>query len=88
MSLRQSSEWGMRSLQGTFTRMKSRLTSNKRKRKLILTVIILLHNFRTDVVGLNQIANVFNEEYDAFVIIRNYDRIAEYYENIDGSDDE
>jgi len=28
VSLRQSSEWGMRSLQGTCTRMKSRLTSN------------------------------------------------------------
>ena len=58
VSLRQSSEWGMRSLQGTFTRMKSRLTSIKRKRKLILSVIILLHNFRTEVVGLNQIATV------------------------------
>ena len=70
VSLGQSSKWGMRSLQGTFTRMKSRLTSNKRKRKLILTVIILLHNFRTDVVGLNQIATVFNKEYDAFIHIR------------------
>ena len=45
----------------------------------------MLHNFRTDIVGLNQIATVFNEEYDAFV---NYDRIAQYYENIDSSDDE
>jgi hypothetical protein len=78
----------MRLLQGTFTRMKSRLTSNKTKRKLILTVIILLHNFRTDVVGLNQIATVFNEEYDAFVNIRNYDRIAQYYEEIVDSDSE
>jgi hypothetical protein len=91
VSLRQSSEWGMRALQGTFVRMKSRLTSNKRKRKLILSVIILLHNFRTHVVGLNQIATVFNEEYDSYVNIRNYDRIAQYYENVDsssGSDDE
>ena len=66
-------------------RMKSRLTSNKRKRKLILSVIILLHNFRTHVVGLNQIATVFNEEYDSYVNIRNYDRIAQYYENVDSS---
>ena len=57
-SLRQSSEWGMRSLQGTFTRMTSRLTSMKRKRKLILSIIILLHNSRTEVVCLNQIATV------------------------------
>ena len=85
VSLRQSSEWGMRALQGTFVRMKSRLTSNKRKRKLILTVIILLHNFRTHVVGLNQIATVFNVEYDSYVNIRNYDRIAQYYENVDDS---
>ena len=54
------------SLQGTFTRMKSRLTSIKRKRKLILSVIILLHNFRTEVVGLNQIATVFNVEYESW----------------------
>ena len=50
-----------------------------------------MHNFRTHVVGLNQIATVFNEEYDSYVNIRNYDRIAQYYENVDsssGSDDE
>ena len=81
-------EWGMRSLQGTFTRMKSRLTSIKRKRKLILSVIILLHNFRTEVVGLNQIATVFNVEYESFINIRNYDRIAQYYEHVVDSDDD
>ena len=78
----------MRALQGTFIRMKSRLSANKRKRKLILTVIILLHNFRTDVVGLNQIATVFNIEYDCCVNIRNYDRIAQYYERDDNNDEE
>jgi len=88
VSLRQSSEWGMRALQGTFIRMKSRLPSNKYKRKLILTVIILLHNFRTEVVGLNQIATVFNPEYDAYINIRNYDRIADYYEAIDSTSEE
>ena len=71
----------MRALQGTFVRMKSRLTSNKRKRRQILTVIILLHNFRTDVVGLNQIATVFNVEYESYVNIRNY-------ENVEGSDED
>jgi len=88
VSLRQSSEWGMRALQGTFVRMKSRLTSNKRKRRQILTVIILLHNFRTDVVGLNQIATVFNVEYESYLNIRNYDRIAQYYENVVDSDED
>jgi hypothetical protein len=78
----------MRALQGTFVRMKSRLTSNKRKRRQILTVIILLHNFRTDVVGLNQIATVFNLEYETYLNVRNYDRIAQYYENVEDSDED
>ena len=41
---------------------------------------MLLHHFRTDGVGLNQIAIVFNVEYEAYVNIRNYDKIAQYYE--------
>jgi hypothetical protein len=81
------SKWGMRALQGTLIRMKIRLPSNKYKRKLILTIIILFHNFRTELVGLNQIATVFNLEYDAYINIRNYDRIADYYERIDSSSD-
>jgi len=55
-SLRQSAEWGMRALQGTFCRLKTRLCSNKNKRKLVIRSIILLHNFRTHYIGLNQIA--------------------------------
>ena len=49
-------------------------------------MIILLHNFRTDVVGLNQIATVFNVEYETYVNVRNYDRIAQYYEQVGDSD--
>ena len=45
VSLKQASEWGMRALQGTFSRLKSRLTSNSEKRGLIILSIILLHNF-------------------------------------------
>ena len=81
VSLRQSSEWGMRALQGTFTRLKSRLTSNKLKRKYIIGSILLLHNFRTHYVGLNQIATVFNPLYEQYLNIDNYDRIARYYDN-------
>ena len=36
LSLRQSSEWGMRALQGTFTILKSRFTINKLKRKYVV----------------------------------------------------
>jgi len=48
VSLRQSSEWGMRALQGSFSRLKSRLTSNKEKRLKVLKSIVLLHNFRNN----------------------------------------
>ena len=52
-----------------------------------MSVIILQHNFRTEVVCLNQIATVFNVEYESFVNIRNYDRIAQYYKHVVDSDD-
>lgn len=78
-SLRQSSEWGMRALQGTFPRLKTRMTSNQTKRKLILKSIVLIHNFRTEIVGLNQICTVFNPEYEKIINIDNYDRISRYY---------
>ena len=79
VSLRQASEWGMRALQGTFTRLKSRLTSNKVKRYLIIYSIILLHNFRTEYVGFNQIATVFNAHYQQYINLNGYDRIARYF---------
>ena len=81
ISLRQASEWGMRALQGSFCRLKSRLTSNKRKRHLIILCIVLLHNYRTEFVGLNQIATVFNEEYEQCINLSGYDRIAKFFEN-------
>ena len=81
VSLRQSSEWGMRALQGTFSRMKSRLTSDSKIRKYIIESIILLHNLRTIRVGLNQIAVVFNPYYEECINLTGYDRIARYYDN-------
>jgi DDE superfamily endonuclease len=81
VSLRQSSEWGMRALQGTFSRLKARLPSNKSKRKYIIGSIVFLHNFRTEYVGLNQIATVFNPLYEEYLHLDNYDRIARYYDN-------
>ena len=80
VSLRQASEWGMRALQGTFSRLKSRLTSNKTKRLLILLSVVLLHNFRTEYIGLNQIATVFNPEYEQYINFDGYDRIANYFQ--------
>ena len=79
VSLRQASEWGMRALQGTFSRLKSRLTSDKQKRFLIIYSIILLHNFRTEYVGYNQIATIFDEHYEQYINVEGYDRIARYF---------
>ena len=71
----------MRALQGTFTRLKSRLTSNNRMRKLVIETIVLLSNFRTAHVGLNQIATVFNPHYEQSINLDGYDRIARYFHN-------
>lgn len=79
VSLRQGAEWGMRSLQGTFTRLKARLTSLKTRRRTILLSILYLHNFRTHHVGLNQIATVFNPQYEQVINLEGNDRIARYY---------
>jgi len=39
-------------------------------------------------VGLNQIARVFSVEYEVYVNIRNYDKIAQYFEKIDDGDED
>jgi hypothetical protein len=79
VSLRQAAEWGMRGLQGTFARLKTKLTSNKRKRHDIILAILLLHNFRTTYVGFNQIQTVFSRLYTKVMNINRYDRIERYY---------
>ena len=83
VSLRQAAEWGMRSLQGTFTRLKTRLTSDHSKRRKLLTSILYLHNFRTNVMDVGQIATVFGEEYERCVSIDGYDRLKNYFAPLD-----
>lgn len=78
-SLRQASEWGMRSLQATFPRCKKRMPSNPKKRKLVIESIVLVHNFRTELIGINQIQSVFDPEYQNYINIEGYDRIKRYY---------
>ena len=78
-SLRQASEWGMRGLQGTFPRVKKRLPSDSETRRLVIEAIVLLHNFRTEFVGYNQIKTVFDPEYARIENLQGYDRIAQYY---------
>ena len=75
-SLRQSSEWGMRALQGSFPRCKKRLPGNCKMRRRVLESIVLIHNFRTDLVGSNQISTVFDPEYEGYINLEGYDRIS------------
>jgi hypothetical protein len=77
--LRQASEWGMRGLQGTFSRCKSCLPSDSVQRHLVLEAIILVHNFPTDYVCYSQIKTVFDSEYVRCENLYGYDRIAQYY---------
>ena len=83
MSLRQASEWGMRGLQGSFPCCKKRLPGNPEKQKLVISSIVLIHNFRTEIVGLNQINTVFDPEYEMYISLTGYDRIRRYYFNED-----
>jgi len=45
----------------------------------VIECIILVHNFRTEVVGHNQISAVFAPEYEQVNNIHGYDRIHRYY---------
>ncbi len=42
-------------------------------------MIILIHNFRTEIVGSNQIKTVFDPEYKWYINLEGYDRISQYY---------
>jgi len=55
-------------------------------RSLIIETILLLSNFRTTHVGLNQIATVFNPHYEQYMNVEGYDRIARYFYNEDALD--
>ena len=62
-SVRQLSEWGMRMIQGQFPRLKEPLAYEEQgERKVILQLMILLYNYQTSKVGINQILNTFMVE--------------------------
>ncbi len=68
-AFRQSSEWGMRQLQGSFPRLKDRLRYEETgERNHILLSLVYLHNLRTNRIGRNQIRTVF---MDADSLIEN-----------------
>jgi hypothetical protein len=78
VSLRQAAEWGMKCLQGTFGRLRIRLTHDKKKRSSIMKCVCLLHNFRTSRIGINQITTVFDMHYESLRADLHYDRLARY----------
>ena len=41
--------------------------------------IILIQNFRTDIMGCNQIKTVFDSEGKRYINLDGYDRISQYY---------
>ena len=60
LSLRQAAEWGMRALQGSMPRLKTRWAHEERgEREISITLIALLYNYKAHYVGLNQVRNVF-----------------------------
>ena len=79
MLLRQASEWGMCGLQGSFLHCKRCLPTDGMKQRIILESIILIHNYRTEIVGCNQIKPVFDPEYERSMNIEGYDWIDRYY---------
>ena len=58
--MRQSAEWGMRCLQGSFPRLKERFIYEERcERALMLRLVVLIYNYSVNTVGINQIRNVY-----------------------------
>ena len=59
-SVRQLSEWGMRTLQGGFPRVKDRFYYEERgERQVVVEMIVRLLNIRAGLVGVNQIKSTF-----------------------------
>lgn len=60
LSYRQTAEWGMRGLQGSFGRLRIPLEIGRQtERGDLLEICVRLHNLRAESVGINQIRNVY-----------------------------
>jgi hypothetical protein len=63
-SVRQLSEWGMRQIQAKFPRLKDDMPYEQQgERKITLNLMVLLYNFQTARVGMNQILNTYMLEH-------------------------
>ncbi|KAJ8593273.1 hypothetical protein M405DRAFT_839303 [Rhizopogon salebrosus TDB-379] len=94
LSYRQTAEWGMRMLQGSFGRLRVPLDVNDQgRRQRLLEVCMRLSNVRAICVGINQIRSVYlpiwkaNEDEQLWIDlgnllfsdIRRHDRVAHYH---------
>ena len=60
LSYRQTAEWGMRELQGSFGRLRIPLEAGDMERRAdLIESCFRLHNLRTRLVGINQIRSVY-----------------------------
>ncbi|KZT55346.1 hypothetical protein CALCODRAFT_437298 [Calocera cornea HHB12733] len=60
VSFRQSAEWGMRAIQGSFGRLRLPLDANDaHARHSLLETVFRLHQIRVRLVGINQLRNVY-----------------------------
>ncbi|KZT57258.1 hypothetical protein CALCODRAFT_434501 [Calocera cornea HHB12733] len=60
VSFRQSAEWGMRAIQGSFGRLRLPLDANDgRARRTLLETVFRLHQIRVRLVGINQLRSVY-----------------------------
>jgi hypothetical protein len=66
-SVRQLSEWGMRTIQAQFPRLNDALDYEEDgERKVILQLMVLLYNYQCVEIGINQILNSFMAGEDSF----------------------
>jgi hypothetical protein len=60
LSYRQTAEWGMRGLQGSFGRLRIPLEVGRQEEHGdLLEICVRLNNLRAELVGINQIRNVY-----------------------------
>jgi hypothetical protein len=77
-SLQQAREWGMCGLQGSFPCSKNACHWTRISGRWCWNVLCM-HNFCTEKVGRNQIAEVSDPEYESVINIHGYDHIRRYY---------
>ena len=66
-SVRQLSEWGMRMIQGQFPRLKDPLQFEEfGERRIIVNLMVVLYNYQTSTVGINEILLSFMSKTKGF----------------------